>query len=112
MPLLLPSIAANSQRLGSHKPFLLLQSSVAQSCLQVLRGIINHESRKTATEQTQILLLCFLHPLSSLLNETTHSDQIEVYDYTVKVPGYDNSWTDPQEEILLAVKAGEYVDHF
>ncbi|KIM85277.1 hypothetical protein PILCRDRAFT_96413 [Piloderma croceum F 1598] len=100
MPLLLPSILANSQR--SHHPFLLLQSSSAQSCVQVLRSVINHRSHKNTT---RLILLCFLHPSLSLLAETKQGHQIEVHDYTDKVPGYDDCGTDPRDDILLAVKA-------
>jgi elongator complex protein 5 len=105
MSLLLPSIIANSQR--PHHPFCLLQSSSAQSCLQVLRSVINHRSHKNTT---RLILLCFLHPSLSLLDETKQGHQIEVHDYTDKVPGYDDFGTDPRDDILLAVKAGEYTD--
>ena len=105
MPLLLPSILANSQR--SHHPLRLLQSSSAQSCLQVLRSVINHQSH---TNTTRLILLCFLHPSSSLLDETEQGHQIAVHDYTDKVAGYDDFGTflDPRDDVLQAVKAGEY----
>jgi hypothetical protein len=103
MALLLPSILANSQR----SPFLLLQSSSAQSCLQVLRSVINHRSHKNTSH---LILLCFLHPSLSLPDETKQGRQIEVHDYTDNVPGYDDCGTDPRDDILLAVKAGEHAD--
>src|ERR1700736_992784 len=110
MSLLLPSILANSQR--SHRPFLLLQSSTAQSCLPVLRKIIHQWSHRDqdGAEQIHTMLLCFLHPPSSLTDETSllsRSGKFDVLDYTDKVPEYDDSWTDPREDILHAIKAGE-----
>ena len=56
------------------------------------------------------MLLCFLHPPSSLTDETSllsRSGKFDVLDYTDKVPEYDDSWTDPREDILHAIKAGE-----
>jgi elongator complex protein 5 len=108
MSLLLSSILSNSQR--SHQPFLLLQSSTAQSCLPVLRKIIHQESHKNAAKQTHTLLLCFLHAPSSLIDETnlqSQGNKIDVLDYTDKVPGYDDSWADPLEETLNAMISGE-----
>jgi len=106
MALLLSSIYPNSQR--SHQPFILLQSSIAQSCLPVLRKIINNEPHKIASKQIHTLLLCFLQPPSRLIDDSnllSRSGKIDVLDYTDKIPGYDDSWTDPCEDILRAVRA-------
>lgn len=100
MPLLLPSILANAQR--PHQPFLLLQSSTAQSCVPVLRKIVNH---KSGSKRVHTLLVCFLYPPSYLY--TGEAGAIDVLDYTDSVPGYADAWVDPREAILDAVKAGE-----
>ena len=106
---LLPPILANSQR--PHQPLVLLQSSTSQSCLSILRKIINHESHKvTSTKRVHTLLFCFLYPSSSLAenaNLTSQGGTIEVFDYTTKVPGYDDSWVNPCESILASVRVGE-----
>jgi elongator complex protein 5 len=113
MPLLLPSIVTNPQR--TQQPFLLLQSSTAQTCLPVLRKIINREPLKTASKQTHSLLICFLHLPSSLTNEKnlqTRNDKIQILDYTDRVPGYNDPWIDPREDIINTVKAGKYLSIF
>jgi elongator complex protein 5 len=105
---LLPPILANSQR--PHQPLLLLQSSTSQSCLSILRKIINHESHKVTSKRVHTLLFCFLYPSSSLAenaNLTSQGGTIEVFDYTAKVPGYDDSWVNPCESILASVRVGE-----
>jgi len=73
---LLPSI------LESHRhPLLVLQSSIAQTSLPILRHLLSHEpSCKT-------LLFSFLYPPSSLV-DTKESDSLEVYDWIDRVPGY------------------------
>ena len=106
MPLLLSPILANPQQ-----PFLLLQSSTSQTCLPVLRKIVNQEHHKITSKRTHTLLICFLHLPSNLTGETdstSRDDKIEVLDYTDKVPGYDDSWADPREDIINTVKLGEH----
>jgi elongator complex protein 5 len=91
---LLPSILTNE----SHRhPLLILQSSLAQSSLPILRYHLSHgSSRKT-------LLFSFLYPASSLVDANT-SDSLEIYDWIDRVPGYsgDNS----QTELLTVVEKG------
>lgn len=106
MPLLLSSILANSPQ--SHQPFVLLQSSTAQTCLPILRRIINH---KIAANRVHTLLICLLHIPSSLVQAPFQDDTIEVLDYTDKIPGYHDSWADPREDILNMVNASEYAEY-
>lgn len=108
MPLLLPSILNRSQR--PHQPLLLLQSSIAQSCLPVLRKIINNDDNKGRRVPT--VLICFLHPPSSLVDHANVTSQelegaVKVLDFTGRVPGFDDSWTDLREDIFASVKNGE-----
>ncbi|KIM48155.1 hypothetical protein M413DRAFT_62641 [Hebeloma cylindrosporum] len=87
---LLASILADE----SHRhPLLVLQSSLAQTSLPILRHLLSHQpSRKT-------LLFSFLYPPSSLV-DIDESDSLEIYDWIDRVPGYSdhNSLTE-----LLAV---------
>lgn len=109
MPLLLPSILTQSQR--PNQPFLLLQSSTAQTCLPILRKIINSD-KGVRLKRTSTLVLCFLYPPFTLVDESSlksNGGHIEVLDYTEKIPGYDDSWIDPRDEILAAVQAGEHI---
>ena len=102
MSLLLPSILIHSQR--PHHPFILLQSSAAQSCLPLLRKVINAEP---GAKRVHTLLFCFLHPYSSLIDERNGGETIEAFDHTGNIPGYTDSWKDPCELILEAVKTGQ-----
>ncbi|KAI0318978.1 hypothetical protein OF83DRAFT_1163171 [Amylostereum chailletii] len=90
MPLVLPAVIANSSR--PRHPFVLLESSVVQSSLPILRAIVN---RPDATGH--LLLFCFLYPPSSLVNDPARlqAENLHVYDKTGDVPGYSENWTDP-----------------
>jgi elongator complex protein 5 len=91
---LLPSILADE----SHRhPLLVLQSSLAQSSLPILRHLLSHEpSRKT-------LLFSFLYPPPSLV-DTNESDSLEVYDWIDRVPGYSDH--NSLKELLEIVEKG------
>ncbi|KAJ3520894.1 hypothetical protein NM688_g9093 [Phlebia brevispora] len=78
MPLLLPSIIANAGRV--QQPFVLLQSSLAQSCIPVLRSIISES-------KTRVILFTFLHHPSFLLDPQKCA-HVQVLDLTDRVPGY------------------------
>lgn len=93
MPLLLPSILSNAAR--TQQPFILLQSSLAQSCLSVLRNII-------AQSRSKVLLFCFLYPPSALLADdiATSTEQLEVFDLTDRIPGYSDEPADCRQYIL------------
>lgn len=101
MSLHLPSIISNSFR--PHYPFLILESSLVQSCLPILRAIVAQKGSKGHT-----LLFCLLHPPSSLVDDPAlQSENLKVFDRTHCVPEYDDDYVDPRDFILDAVKAGE-----
>ncbi|KZP31280.1 hypothetical protein FIBSPDRAFT_1037730 [Athelia psychrophila] len=98
MGLLLPSILANAQR--PHSNYVLVQSSIAQTCLPVLRRLVNH---RPGSKRARTILICFLYPPSSLCEGT--GDAIDILDYTGNVPGYAGTFNDPRDAILEAAKA-------
>ncbi|KII93526.1 hypothetical protein PLICRDRAFT_152336 [Plicaturopsis crispa FD-325 SS-3] len=82
-------------------PLLILQSSLAQSSLPLLRTLISTASRP----QTRTLLFCLLHPPSTLFNvKHVEDDRIRAYDFTACAPGYYECHTDVREEMLTALK--------
>ncbi|ETW87262.1 hypothetical protein HETIRDRAFT_469158 [Heterobasidion irregulare TC 32-1] len=100
MSLHLPSIISNSFR--PHHPFLILESSLVQSCLPILRAIVAQKGSKGHT-----LLFCLLHPPSSLVDDPARlqSENLKVFDRTHCVPEYDDDYVDPRDFILDVVKA-------
>ncbi|OCH96460.1 hypothetical protein OBBRIDRAFT_4193 [Obba rivulosa] len=102
MPSLLPSILASSSR-AQQQPFLLLQSSLAQSCLPLIRELVR-QSRSGAPGT--ILLVCLLHPPSALADPSDlQSEHVQVLDWTDRVPGYTTEYSDPREEVFSRVRA-------
>lgn len=94
-----------SNHLDSSHPnqqFVLLQSSVPQSSLPLLRHLI---ARGNSVKK---LLFCFLHSPPSLVADSAASN-VQVHDYLDNVPGYTNSWSDPFPRILKDVEAGQCV---
>lgn len=83
-----------------HFPFVLLESSLVQSCLPVLRAFVNN---RDAT--TQVLLVCMLYPPSALAGDPP-GEGLHVVDRTAQVPGYSETSSDLTESILNAVKQG------
>ncbi|KAK7058919.1 hypothetical protein VNI00_001543 [Paramarasmius palmivorus] len=82
--------------------FILLQSSAVQSSLPVLRNILNHRPNTNS----KLVLFCFLHPPSSLVNEAQlASGNVAVHDFLDLVPGYSDDWKDPREEIKAIVES-------
>lgn len=93
-----------------HQPFLLLQSSTAQSSIPIIRQILSRNLRPDNIKHSRhFLLFCLLHPPSNLLENTEISaENLEVHDWIDNVPGYTANWFDPLERILSAVKNGEH----
>ncbi|EPT04276.1 hypothetical protein FOMPIDRAFT_1157338 [Fomitopsis schrenkii] len=84
MPSLLSSVllpaAARTQ------PFVLLQGSTAQSCLDVLRLSLRDAASKA---DGRTILFSLLYPPSTLLEQNQlSSDRLQVLDWTSNVPGY------------------------
>ncbi|CDO75260.1 hypothetical protein BN946_scf184967.g13 [Trametes cinnabarina] len=84
MPSLLSSAIAHPAR---NQHLLLLQSSVAQTCLPVLRDVVQR-SMERAREKT--ILFCLLYPPLSFLDKASRAqtDRLLVVDRTTYVPGY------------------------
>ena len=97
MSLLLPSIISNTAR--TQQPFVLLQSSLAQSTLPLLRNAI-------AQPKSKVLLFCLLHPPKCLVEGVTPADLVEVIDLTDRVPGYSDLSPDVRADILRKVEEG------
>ncbi|KAG1757528.1 hypothetical protein EDB19DRAFT_1657786 [Suillus lakei] len=96
---LLSSITNNPTGLKPHQPLIILQSSSAQTCYPILRNLISN-----FRPATQTLLFCFLHPPSSLTN-IDEAPNITTFDFTGRIPGYDDPWCSPQDEILARVNS-------
>lgn len=96
---LLSSIISNPTGLKPHQPLIILQSSSAQTCYPILRNLISN-----FRQATQTLLFCFLHPPSNLTN-VDEAPNITTFDFTGRIPGYDDLWCGPQDEILARVNS-------
>lgn len=97
--LLFPTIASREL----HYPLILLQSSAAQSSLPLLQKFI--ENSKAFTGRS--LLFCLLyspHSVGDGLGLT--GENLDVFDCTRNIPGYNNPEADSRKEIRNAVRAG------
>jgi elongator complex protein 5 len=104
MSLVVPAVISNASR-PSH-PFVVLESSVTQSCLPVLNAILQYDKPKGQT-----LVFCFLHAPSSLVDPArAKNDQLQFFDKTDSIPGYSDNWINPEQFILDTVKSGMYVN--
>jgi elongator complex protein 5 len=91
-----------------HQPLLLVQSSIAQSSLPILRQFIIRNYQTSSGAQSHSLVFCLLHPPSSLVGDgASHHKNLQVYNRIGNVPGYVDNFSDPREEILSAVNNGE-----
>jgi len=79
-----------------HFPLILLESSLLQSCLPVLRAFV--DDREDATNS--VLLFCLLYPPSAFAPR----EGLDVVDRTARVPGYSETPSDLAESILNGVK--------
>ncbi|KAJ7293632.1 hypothetical protein C8J57DRAFT_33394 [Mycena rebaudengoi] len=75
------------------QPFLLLQSSIAQSGVGIIRQLITD-----ATEH--VLLFCLLH--SSLLS--LQGPHVQTCDLSDNIPGYETTYADARQRIQVAVE--------
>ncbi|EMD41821.1 hypothetical protein CERSUDRAFT_147159 [Gelatoporia subvermispora B] len=102
MPSLLPSILSNSASRAQQQPFLLLQSSLAQSCLPLIRELLR-STRNGAPRS--VLLFCLLHPPSALADvHDLQSEHVQIFDWTNRVPVYTDDYQDPGKEVLSHVR--------
>ncbi|KAF8912712.1 hypothetical protein CPB84DRAFT_1670900 [Gymnopilus junonius] len=82
-----------------HKhPLLILQSSLAQTSLSIVRHVLAAGSSGSTRRN---VLFCLLYPPSSLIDSKI-LDVVEVYDWTDHVPGYHD--LDTRSEILAIVE--------
>ena len=86
-----------------HFPLIVLESSLVQSSLPLLRAFV---SDRDAT--THVLLYSLLYPPSTLV-ENPSREGLSVVDRTAEVPGYSDTCPDLPEFILS--KAREGVTH-
>ena len=98
MASLLASSAARAQ------PFTLLQSSTAQSCVDILRYTL---TEATSKGDGCAVLFSLLYPPSVLLErDQPSSDRLHVLDWTRKVPGYNEDDFDLNSDMLEQVSTG------
>ncbi|TFK57239.1 hypothetical protein OE88DRAFT_1803821 [Heliocybe sulcata] len=95
MPLLLPPILANAAK--PSPSLLILESSLTATCLPLLRCIVGRKQ-----PEGTILLVCGLYPPSAFVGEV--GEGVRVLDRTGRVPGYDEEYRDPREEIVEFVE--------
>ncbi|KAJ6575175.1 hypothetical protein B0H19DRAFT_1127513, partial [Mycena capillaripes] len=75
------------------QPFLLLQSSIAQSSIGIIRQLLEDAS-------SHVLLFCLLHsPLLSL-----QGTRVQTYDLLDNIPGYNDNYEEPSHRIQSAVE--------
>jgi len=100
MPLLLPSIIANSTR--PPQSFIIAQSSTSHSCLPLVQGLLTASLDR---KNTSVFLFCFLYAPSSLTKSRSPSglDNLHVFDWTYKVPGYDDATSDPLKDLTTVI---------
>lgn len=79
------------------QPFVLLQSTAAQSIFPLLRVLCQRSS-------VYSLVYTFLYAPTSLVEQG--SSNVELYDWTGEVPGY-NSSLDLKTQLLSTVQGGE-----
>ncbi|KAG6902894.1 hypothetical protein C0995_010064 [Termitomyces sp. Mi166 len=86
------------------QPFVLLQSSVAQSAIPLLRQIFAYDVK---TRQNRTLLFSFIYPSIDLLGDVSSTDEnVRVFDWLESVPDYTSDWSDPRVKIFSAVEEG------
>jgi elongator complex protein 5 len=84
----------------AHKfPLVILQSSLAQSCLPILRHVINDP------KPSFNLLFCLLYPPSTLADNIS-SDTVEIHDWLDHVPGYCDASSNTTSDLLDIVERG------
>ena len=93
----LTSIIDNTQNF----PLVILQSSLAQSCLPILRHLVNEPKPSKSFN----LLLCLLYPPSSLADNIS-LDTLEIHDWLDRVPGYCETSNTLSDDLLDIIKKG------
>ena len=97
MSFLTSTIIDNTQNF----PLVILQSSLAQSCLPILRHLVNNPKPPSSFN----LLFCLLYPPSSLADNIS-PETLEVHDWLDHVPGYCEASNKPSDDLLDIVRRG------
>ncbi|KAF5377648.1 hypothetical protein D9615_005355 [Tricholomella constricta] len=85
------------------QPFLLLQSSIAQSSIPLLCQILAKNLKTRSSNH--FLLFSFVYPPPDILKDVLIlPENIETFDWTDTIPGYDDNWSDSRAAILLAAE--------
>ncbi|KAI9508764.1 hypothetical protein F5148DRAFT_1283615 [Russula earlei] len=98
MSRLIPTVISGASH--PHFPLIVLESSLVQSCLPVLRALV---SNRDAT--TDVLLFCLLYPPSTLAGDLPRKG-LSIVDRTAEVPGYSDTAADHADTILNGVRQG------
>lgn len=93
--MLLPPLLGESRL---HQPFVLLQSTAAQSILPVVRALCKRPS-------THTIIYTLLYAPCSFLDQG--SPEVEVRDWSAQVPGYSGP-RDISAELSTAIRDGEF----
>ena len=96
MSFLTSTIIDNTQNF----PLVILQSSLAQSCLPILRHVVNDPKPSSFN-----LLFCLLYPPSSLVDDIS-PDTLEIHDWLDHVPGYCEASNMLSDDLLVIVRRG------
>jgi hypothetical protein len=94
----LATILSNSGR--PPHPLVVFQSSAAESCIPILRDLIQKSKSKGHT-----LVFCLLYPPASLADCVDQN--VCLVDYRDNIQGYASPWSDQRKRILETVNAGE-----
>ncbi|KAG5653063.1 hypothetical protein H0H81_002443 [Sphagnurus paluster] len=90
------------------QPLLILQSSIAQSSIPILRQILANSLKSRSSNH--FLLFSLAYAPSTILNDfACLPETVQVLDWTDSIPGYVDTWDDPRSAILSAVEKGERV---
>ena len=100
MSLLTSTIIDNTQNF----PLVIFQSSLAQSCLPILRHVVNDPKPFN-------LLFCLLYPPSCLADDIS-LDTLEIHDWLDHVPGYCEASNMPSDNMLDIVRRGIHTRSF
>ena len=103
MSFLTSTIIDNTQNFS----LVILQSSLAQSCLPILRHLVNNPKPSSSSN----LLFSLLYPPSSLADNIS-PDTLEIHDWLDRVPGYCKASNMPSDDLLDIVRRGIHLISF
>lgn len=83
---------------GHKHPLVILQSSLAQSALPILRHVTHQDL--SSTKMRKVILFCLLYSPSTLWSESGRPN-LQLHNWTERVPGYSD--INSQAEMLNIV---------